>query len=96
MNASNQLKEKSFLYLLMAVDCREQRFCHIIIQFWVLPHSSDNIHLGLTHVLVNLLPDHTLIKYLLWTIIVFLLIFLLFEKLVELIILNFDIDGSEN
>ena len=62
MDASDELKQKCFFDLLMTVDGREERFGHVIIEMRVLSHFSNNVHLALTEVRVNLVPNDTFIE----------------------------------
>ena len=96
VNTSNKLKKKCFFDLLVTIDCWEKRLSHILIEPRILFHSWGNYKLSLCHIMINLLPNYSFVKYSFWCLFVFLFIFLFVEKFIKLIIFNSNIDSCKN
>jgi len=96
VDTSDQLKKESLFDLLMAVNCREERFCYIVIKSIIFSHFFNDVHLVLSEVRINLVPNDVLIEDLFLCIFIFFFILFLLEELVKLIIFDFDVDGSKN
>ena len=61
MNASDELEQQCLFDLLVAVNGREEGFRHIVVESRVLSHFSNDVHLVLSEVGINLVPNQALV-----------------------------------
>ena len=98
MNTSYKLKQQSFFDLLMSENGRKQRFSHIFIFLWIVFDLSDGLELRWLQFFVYFVPYCCLVVLLFYPVFsvssVFVFVGLL--KLVELIVLYFDVNSDEN